>query len=362
MSLKPLVLLVFLWGSLFHGEAWARANDMKRKCSFCHTMHNSQNGNPDVTGIGLQPALLTNTCYGCHSSGNPGNNDTPVVWHIGAAVNYNTTGTESGGGGHNTLPGGDFSWVAQANDLKGHNVAGIATQDPPRAAPGDPALKQYSSSTPLMCAGTNGCHGDLSVASDILAMYQSHHAAELPIDGSTVARSYRFLKGIVGLEEPGYELNASSSVHNQYKGVARGADTDPNTSPQNTTISHSCAVCHGDFHYGAASAGTWDETGTFGTDPWIRHPVDYDMGGLNGEYLGYGPGGAYNIATPLGSTDVSTALSTVTLGSAAGNAIIVCVSCHRAHGSPYDYSLRWDYQGWPSAGYDACGSCHTEKN
>ena len=87
------------------------------------------------------------------------------------------------------------------------------------------------------------------------------------------------------------------------------------------------------------------------------------MGGIGGEYLGYGGAGTYNEKTPLASTAVGSALSSVTLGSAGNNAIITCITCHRAHGSPWDYSLRWEYYTWPGGAntYNGCGDCHTYK-
>jgi predicted CXXCH cytochrome family protein len=45
--------------------------------------------------------------------------------------------------------------------------------------------------------------------------------------------------------------------------------------------------------------------------------------------------------------------------STAGDAIVTCISCHRAHGSPYYKLLRWDYAGSISTG---CAYCHTSKD
>lgn len=339
MSYRSLVLMLILAVQFSGGVTWARTNDMKQVCVNCHTMHNSQNGF-DVTpgGIGAQGALLNNSCYGCHTGDNLAGGR-PVVLHSSAPA-YQLTGTEPG---HNTLAGGDFYWVAQGNDLKGHNVVGI------------------TGGGTLTCAGTTGCHGNSAVAGDLPAMYQTHHAVETaqPMDGAPLSESFRLLEGVAGYEDPDFELTVGSGDHNQYKGIARTAEGDSTAS----SISNFCARCHGSFHTGNNPSGISDDSAIFGTDPWIRHPVDYDMGGLGGEYGNYGSGGTYNIATPLGSADVSAIKSTVTLVTASGEAIVVCVSCHRAHGSPYDYSLRWDYKSWPDAGgYNGCGDCHTLKN
>lgn len=351
MRCKSLAMIVLLLGVFSPQEAsWARTDAIKQPCANCHTMHNSQGGAP-VFGDGSvqQPALLTNTCYGCHSGDNVAGGMPMVFNATPTEPFYMDTGTEFD---HKTLAGGSFSW-AEGNPLTGHNVIGLAAPEY-RTPPGGTRTFGPGPETALTCAGTYGCHGDLSVASDILAIYQTHHAAEQtqPMDGSSLVKSYRLLNGIAGYEDPDYEFTVSSSDHNQYKGVARGEDTDPGTS-----ISHSCAVCHGNFHSGAGDAGI---AGASFASPWLRHPVDYAMG-LTGEYGGYGGSGvnAYNVATPLGSNDVTTRKDVV---SGAGNAIIVCVTCHRAHGSPYDYSLRWNYLSWPTEGHNGCGDCHTEKN
>ncbi|RLA81698.1 MAG: hypothetical protein DRG33_00080, partial [Deltaproteobacteria bacterium] len=40
---------------------------------------------------------------------------------------------------------------------------------------------------------------------------------------------------------------------------------------------------------------------------------------------------------------------------------VQCLSCHRAHGSPYPDMLRWDYRNWPGGGMNGCAVCHTSK-
>lgn len=374
MCVKSLVAMLFLSVLFGEGACWARSSDMQKPCVDCHTMHNSQNGQaPEVSAVSrriggagtAQPALLNTSCYGCHSDAISRTRvDTPVVLHF-TAPTYGLTGTEDG---HTTLAGGDFHWVSGAADLKGHNVEGFSTQSSrrPPGWSGDPFLV-------LTCAGTTGCHGDLSRTGDIIAMYQTHHAAEPQPDprvrtGNTLATSFRWLNGVAGYEDPDYELTFVDGYHNQYIGFDRTADIVSSSK----AISQFCAKCHGNFHYGPVSSGVSASDGPpgFSVNPWIRHPVDYDMGGLDGEYLAYGSPspGDYNVATPLGSKYTGNVLelvsrATVTLASSAEDAVIVCVSCHRAHGSPYDYSLRWNYQAWPGAGsYNGCGDCHTAKN
>ena len=329
----------------------ARTSDL---CGSCHTMHNSQDGVPVFGSQGsAQPALLNNTCYGCHTGVN--NGTTPYVLQLNGTPSYGETGT---GGGANTLAGGNFHWVTMGDDATGHNVDGIVAGQLSRTPPGGNTV--FDASSPLTCAGVNGCHGDRSVANTIYSIYQTHHSdPSLPIDGSSVAQSYRYLDGIVGIEDADWEYQSTGGTdHNQYKGVDRASDTDADAD----TISHLCAQCHGLFHSGSGPDGVSD--GTFGVDPWIRHPVDYDMNGLGGEFSAYGGAGvnAYNIATPVASSNMSSGVKSIVLQSS-GDAIVMCLSCHRAHGSPYPAMLRWNYQAWPGVGgYNGCGDCHTAKN
>jgi len=146
----------------------------------------------------------------------------------------------------------------------------------------------FDETSPLKCAGANGCHGDPAISDQTLAMARAHHSVEpvvpADLDGSTVGLSYRFLKGITGIEDSNWEFTVSASDHNQYKGIDRADDSVSAA----TGISSLCARCHGDFHSDAsARSGAGLATGTYGSSVWLRHPVDYDMSNA-GEYAGYG--------------------------------------------------------------------------
>ncbi len=339
---------------LFTCPAWAKVTGV---CSNCHTMHNSQGG-ISVTGGTPMKALLNNTCYGCHQGANTSTTitNTPYVFDPNGP-NYGVTGTEAD---TDTLAGGNFYWVAFGNDRAGHNVDGIANQDLTlgNTPPGGTAL-----SARLTCAGTNGCHGDRAISDQYIAVAGGHHGhvAGQWQDGSTVSKSFRFLLGVEGLEDSQYEFQPSQTQHNKYYGVDRTSEAD---SPG--TISSLCAQCHGDFHNGTGEIAS----GTFGAGVWIRHPTDFDMGraASSSEYLQYnggtGTSNPYSVIVPVGTTDTSTNLNTtVTVSSAVGQAIVMCISCHRAHGTPYDAILRWNYKKWPGVdGYNGCAVCHTAKD
>lgn len=345
-------MILFVLSSLAPDQqGWGRNDAMRVPCDTCHTMHNSELNSPLVTPF--QSALLNKTCNGCHTGLNT-STSMPFV-HTASGVVYDLTGTEAGA--RNTLAGGNFYWTL-GNSRTGHNVDGIAVQDVRTAPGGDPSVF-YSDTTPLTCAGQYGCHGDPGIVDPFISMLGAHHADDsLPINGSTIGRSYRFLNGVIGLEDPDWEFSVDSSLHNQYKGAARGTDEDLDPS----AISHVCARCHGAFHdkdNGGVAPGT---SGVSFASPWLRHPVDYDMfSSTSSEYSGYGGGiGTYMPQTPLGSAVIP--LTPNANVWAAGDAVITCITCHRAHGSPYNSSLRWNYKDWPGSGYNGCGDCHTAKN
>ena len=313
------------------------------QCGSCHTMHNSQElttmvgGNfgdsgGGTTGSAGNDSLLRYGCVGCHTGTNDGGN-VPFVYSTSASY------------GTDTLAGGNFKWVV-GDGTTGHNVVGITdNMGGLSKAPGGSQTAQVT------CAGTNGCHGDGyadATATEFSSIAGGHHddgGTLLTADDTktytsgsgTMADSYRMLAGIEGIEDDDWEFTAAADDHNQYS----GADS-PGTGTPTTTISALCAKCHGDFH---------SDTGT--SSPWVRHPTDFDMGGAKGaEYAFYNGGDGttaapYSIEAPVAHDDLSSLtaniLDEVTVTESAGEAIVTCISCHRAHGSPYADLLRWNY-------------------
>ncbi len=331
-------------------------------CVNCHTMHNSQGGTPmaytlsssgsKVFGGRVNAGLLNTDCIGCHQGANVGGS-LPFVLDIGAP-NYGTTGTEAG---TTTLAGGNFHWVSLGAYRTGHNVSGITAVDATLVItpPGGAVMAGQ-----LTCAGTLGCHGSSSAATPTQAIMGGHHGKDRTIgwqDGTSVAKSYRFLNGIQGLEDSLYELQPTASRHNKYFGVNRITGGEPTTG----SISSHCARCHGDFHNGSKIAGS------FGVGVWLRHPVDFDMSRAvsSAEYVTYnggsGTGNPYSVVAPVATTSTSNVVNDKVYSSS-GDAIVMCLSCHRAHGTPYDAIMRWDYKKWPQGGYNGCAVCHTTKD
>ncbi|MEA2083410.1 MAG: cytochrome c3 family protein [Thermodesulfobacteriota bacterium] len=343
-----IIVLIYLL-SLTTSEA-----KISEKCDVCHTIHNSQDGLKMAYNTGPNPSLLRNDCIGCHTGTNI-TDSFPFVLDT-LEPDYIPTGTE---GTTNTLAGGNFYWGV-SNDSMGHNVVGITTNEDQTlhlTPPGGTALGAR-----LACAGQYGCHGDRSKSGQFEAMKNSHHYTKplLWQDGSTIAKSYRFLDGIQGFGHTTYEYRPSQTSHNKYYGKDRSLETDNAAG----TISSLCSQCHGDFHNGSGNVAS----GGFGGGVWLRHPTDFDMGraSISSEFDSYNGGSGtnnpYSVISPVATANTGASVNQ-TVYTSSDDAIVMCLSCHRPHGTPYSSLLRWNYKGWPGlGGYNGCAKCHTEKN
>ena len=371
-------IIVAAFLMVFGSPAMAKVTGV---CSNCHTMHYSQTPWPEWWNSSGGPyrALTVNDCLGCHSADSGvtktlGTSTVPVVFTT-TEPTYTVTGLVAGVG--EVLAGGNFYW-ADTSDAKGHNVSGIGSTtftEPPGYSQaenyGRPATWDMSKFT---CAGTYGCHGKPDVEDPFAAISGAHHTDDSCLKlatyddteaGSIVGKSYRFLLGIKGIEDNDWEKTASSSEHNVYLGEDRTSDAISSTH----TISYLCAECHGDFHSGTGNKGMDDDN--FGS-PWLRHPTDYDMGNVQSkEYGNYGAPGttdhSYSVIAPVGWAALSAnmPIDKVTFSD---DTIVLCVSCHRAHGTPNDDILRWDYSLMDAGSSDdprnekgGCFICHTTK-
>ncbi|MFC1524537.1 cytochrome c3 family protein [Thermodesulfobacteriota bacterium] len=360
------------------------------QCSNCHTMHNSQNGTNMVhvgtvgnyaswdggqidNGVSFDPMpnLLVSDCVGCHSSTsaqtieNIGSSRIPIVFNIGSAPT-------------NPLAGGNFYWmVAEADDTKGHNVHGISdVDDNILESEGAPGQSQIGCSSAI-----NSCHYSLSYAETTegtprkggcQACHETKHHGIDPAAGDPEDANsgwYRFLnmtrhslpdanRPVYGIEDDDWEQTLTSTDHNIYYG---GFDSlgpgvsDPDENPE--TIGRFCAGCHDDFH--ASGHFLWAENGM--GSPWLRHPADRIIPN-SGEYTGV-IGATYNTTVPVGKQT----LVGYNPGEVENGDKVICMTCHRAHGSPYSDMLRWDYTNMQShttgdTDTNGCFFCHREKD
>ena len=338
-------------------------------CSNCHTMHYSQDGQPLGTDGPHQHLLIekqgghhSSACVTCHSSQTSstyedlGGCKVPIVFYYGTSAP-----TEY-------LAGGNFWWVKEGlgnDDTKGHNVFLDEDDDYLDEAPG----------WAIGC--NNSCHTDLSkeyTGSDMgeglpgkygcqgCHLHPKHHANDHANGESGLVDSadkgwYRFLsghmggigQGVEGYEDGDWEASTSPSDHNEYLGSEK--TTGRGFANLGHTTTAFCTGCHGVFH---------DNQGS--ESPWLRHPTAVVLPN-SGEYASAfgatGGVGSYNPLIPVARPSLpSSPDSSVHIGTD----IVMCLSCHRPHGSPYPKLMRWDYQNWPGGGTNGCAVCHTEKD
>ena len=364
---KKLALLSIIALSNFLLPVLCRAA-VKGECSTCHTMHNSQEGSSvaftldsmgqKVSNESAFPMLLKTDCLGCHTYAgaqtivNVENVVIPVV------LNLNEPAYPPDGSNISTLAGGNFHWLVTDGDEYGHNVYGIADIDfrfPPNQAPGGQ----------LQTGDCVHCHGSLATAqSGCEGCHTPQHHADA--EGVVVGRAkgwYRFLgsvmqhndaegptpEGVVGIEAQDWEQSPLENKHNTYQGK-----TGPYVSYlESGSIDQKCIGCHEEFHNNTTADSTW-----------IRHPNNVVIPD-SGEFTDFT---IYNPLVPVARQNVNPAdegFSVIKRGSD----LVSCISCHRAHGSPYPAMLRWGYRDWPGndshtqqPAQNGCAVCHTTKD
>jgi predicted CXXCH cytochrome family protein len=353
------------------------------RCQGCHV----------TPGLGeLLPQYAGNQgCINCHSSeessttyeldlggGPPVETVTvPVVNYAGSTSTAPTT----------YLAGGNFWWVKEGNegadDTKGHNVF---LGEPDDNFVWDDQIPGMSNGIGGCGGGENSCHYDLSMENTFISTRQGctkchmiggppdefgpvpgtepkgyHHAD----DSNTVVGSelddqdgyFRMLSGhfygagaghgVCGIEDDTWEATSDSSDHNEYLGneayLAAPAGFG-GSSGLGHTMTAFCGGCHGNFHVQECLPA--QQPPCYGN--WVRHVAGAVLPD-SGEFASYT---TFDPDAPVARPDLTGwtgPSSTVT----PGTDLVNCLSCHRAHGSPYPKMVRWDFSG--------CKNCHTNK-
>ncbi|MBI5665666.1 MAG: cytochrome c3 family protein [Nitrospirae bacterium] len=358
--------LIFLFVVLFLSTPFQLSAKVTGTCANCHTMHNSQGG--VNVGAGPNDNLMTtlngatDACVGCHSASSGATwkdpvTNAPIVWNTSEP----TFNTQKG------LAGGNFYWVGAGDNSKGHNVYGIAGADSLTTAPGKtPAGCTNSCHTTLAAApssqnsnrgGCRGCHVFTFHHEDngVYRFLKGHgEGASLPIDPAS-KNITSFPDYVTGVEDNDWEQETAID-HNSYKGTTTIYDTDGSALTTYKTMTAFCSGCHGIFH------GNYNDItgrGMGSSTPWRRHPTDIALPTTT-EYNGYNPETAYNAEAPVAWTNPSVP--------ARAGAVVMCLSCHRPHGSAQPDMLRWAYSDMdvgttdPNKAGHGCFVCHTQKD
>ncbi|HEY6001555.1 MAG TPA: cytochrome c3 family protein [Anaeromyxobacter sp.] len=371
--------------ALLAGHAAAFHSGGVGDCEGCHSMHGKDG--PDVPG---RPFLMSggdasSTCLSCHAGMAPA---TGHVFSTGFATPPS-----------NYTPAGDYAWLLRSYVWNGPK--GVATSPGERhghsvvaadfnllgdtrntAAPGG----TYPSGS-LSCISCHDPHGRYRILSDgtfsaggarIVASGSYATSTPLPAEREAYG-SYRLLGGRgyqprslggalsfgsnppVAIAPPAY--NRSEAVSDVR--VAYGSG-----------MSEWCANCHGAIHTSANPTGPGSYqhpsgvTARFGQLASIYNAF-LRTGDMGGSWLT-----AYTSLVPYeeGTTDRSQLAShargdgTYRIGPTTGGENVMCLSCHRAHASGWDYGMRWNFESeyvvasgqWP--GVDSVGEAAKPAN
>ena len=325
---RTLLIAVFLWLGTSTGVL-AFHNGGVGSCNGCHSMH----------GTGFAPSgpwLMKGTdpssvCLNCHS-GMGGPNSHRVASPDGSAI----------------TPGGDFYWInkdfawlngTSPGERHGHNVTAMDygyTQDFTNAvAPGG----TYAANN-LGCNSCHDPHGKVTGTHSSIAGSSSYGG--IPPAGSILG-NYRLLGNdgySGGIQAGGFAFVNDAPVAVQNPLIPFG-ESDASHVDYGSGVSEWCANCHPDFiiqeHGGLAG---------------FEHPVNellttsyidrYNSYVRTGDFSGVRDT-AYLQFVPFerGIVDASLLNPTSTMGPDS-NSRIMCLTCHRAHGSAFVYGGRWD--------------------
>lgn len=153
---------------------------------------------------------------------------------------------------------------------------------------------------------------------------------------------------------PGSPSRSSGAAESLWSSAQRRPDDSVDT------ISYLCGECHAKFHPNAKLGGI-SEVGLAFTAGWHKHPTDIAFYTVRGGFAGseYQQYVSYSLEAPVAFFKPEGKETKVD-----ENSIVMCLSCHRAHASPYPDILRWDYPEMntrTSVAGRGCMVCHTRK-
>jgi hypothetical protein len=348
-------------------------------CEGCHSMHNSLEGSPNVTGRtfaqGAGPFLLKATdasgaCLNCHQAADTA----PSSYHVSTnGINpYDSTNPVE------MTPGGDFAWLKKTmtyvasgvtgtnfGERHGHNVVaadyGYSVDPVLTIAPGG----SYPAAN-LACSSCHDPHGryrrfsDNSYGTTGLPTFGSgsYNDSPNPVAGVSAVGAYRLLAG--NTYQPAsltgsYAFTADpmdavvSSTYNRSELV------DQTGIFYGHNVSEWCANCHTGMHQTAYVSG----------QPGFRHPASnaskltptivaiYNAYVSSGILTNTNTARAFSTLAPFATdTQDRTVMKPQAVTGTGGNSNhlqattadnVTCLSCHRAHATAFESLLRFQY-------------------
>lgn len=292
-----------------HGDIWRGDPIFHRQgvghCSLCHTMHNSQGGFPVADGnpAGVEFLLKgnpTDVCLTCHGGtyGNVFGTDPQSPPYQTAGGNFAFLLEDN----INDRPGGGIAPIP--GEACGHNVI-----SPDRGVSQDGTLSvSPGGSFPSDQLGCTSCHDP--------------HGNQ----------NFRMLNGVGEIQAGLFTFNFPAPDA-QGLSIYHGQESPSRHSAYRSGMSQWCANCHENF-----------------LEPGLghRHPVDVPLGTeIAARYNAYNgtddpegstPATAYVPEVPF--EDPTSTTSSQSGPSAASR--VMCLTCHRAHGSSAPDAMRWD--------------------
>lgn len=372
--LRFAVAAAFLLG---FSSAYAFHSGGVAECGGCHAMHKADSSGTIIGATNtnlLNNASVSSTCFDCHSG------PTLSSYHV---LTY--PAPAAGVPPVNRTPGGDFGWLAKTYSYfvrgnptiysgGGHavNASEYGISGGTGTAPGGtfPASQLGCSSChdPHSKARTDSTGALVPVATNKIIGSGSYPNLATPAAGETNSAygTYRLLytdnsyygganyAGPVPATIAGGFVTFSTaplaiapSTYNQSENTNQVVVRYANLTAR--TMGLWCASCHPRMH---TNSGL------------LVHPIDraLNAAGENGYYNAYRNSGnkagtaatAYNSLVPFamdGATRAQLAAAASNTNSAASQAgaaptdTVMCLSCHRAHASGFQFDIRWEFEG-----------------
>jgi len=368
------VVLAAVSALLISAPAFAFHSGGVAECEGCHSMHNSFEGAPNVTGSSVigdsGPYLLkaqdqSGSCLNCHEhAGDTG----PNSYHISTAVVDMPAGVPP----LQLTPGGDFGWLKKSytfsirgtqtvdhGERHGHNVVaadfGYAADGTLAAAPGG----TYDAAK-LACSSCHDPHGRYrrdttgAISTTGLPIFNSgSYLTSNPPTASGAVGVYRILGGI-GYKPASYQavtFNADPPAALAPGTYNASEATSQTLVAYGSNMSEWCANCHGAMLSNGYTSGMNGLAHPAGNDATLDKGYNgiiydnYNKYVTSGKMTG-GAATAYSTIVPFefGTADYSVlkAKTLATMGATA-TANVSCLSCHRAHASGFESMLRFFY-------------------
>lgn len=358
------------WGS---GPAVAFHEGGAGECEGCHSIHNSFEGAPMTAnappGSGnrylLKASDQGSVCLNCHQqAGDTG----PTSYHVSTAEVDMPIGAPP----RQLTPGGDFGWLKKnylwmpslgasmltsSGDSHGHNIVaqdyGYLQDATKLSAPG--GTYPAASMTCISCHDPHGRYRrnvDGSIATDGKPIKGSGSLAGSADPDTTFAVGvYRMLGGIgynpksLGGANPfsaNPPLAVAPDIYNRSESVSQ------TRVGYGSGMSEWCRNCHPNIHTDSAPTPLTHPTGSSGTlgstiaAYYNQYVMTGDLTGMEAtSYLSLVPFEVGTTNYPL-LKSIVTAFPTKGPSTADGNPAVMCLSCHRAHASGWDGSMRWN--------------------